>query len=510
MNTMSYVFSANLEGLNASSVRVEVNIKRGIPRFCIVGLADASIREAVDRVRIAIENSGYEFPLQNILVNLAPAGHRKEGSWFDLSIALAILIVTEQIDLKIDLEKFLFLGELGLDGSIKPMKGLINVLFSIEKDSFSFVVIPSENRFEASLAKHLNIYCVSHLNELKQVLSGNKPKEEVGKTYTPVAENLPTIQLYNDQLLAMRALMIAVAGRHHLLMLGNPGAGKTMLAKLASTLQPPATEEEYLEILRIKSNAELILNEKSLLVHRPFRSPHHTASDISIVGGGRDLRMGEVTLAHNGILFLDELGEFKPQVIQVLREPMEEGKITISRVSGHYTYPASFLLISATNPCPCGYFGSNERQCLCSISKVKKYVQKFSGPFMDRIDLEVELNIYKNDSRKQEPVNLSEMYDKIVYAKEMQDARYKQYKYNFNGMVNGADMENFFLFDGNTKGVWDMLKVQLSSSIRKLNIIKKVARTIADLEKSELIKENHIFEALSYRSFQNYLVKLAA
>lgn len=507
---MSYVFSSNLEGLNASTIRVEVNIKRGIPRFSIVGLADASIREAVDRVRIAIENSGYEFPLQNILVNLAPAGNRKEGSWFDLSIALAILIVTDQIDVKIDLEKFMFLGELGLDGSVKPMKGLINVLFAVEKENFSSVVIPQENRFEASLVKHLDIFCISHLNELRDVLSQKKQKEEVGKSYIPTPSELPTVHLYNDQLLAMRALMIAVAGRHHLLMLGNPGAGKTMLAKLASLLQPPVTEKEYLEILRIKSNSELILNEKSLSVHRPFRSPHHTASDISIVGGGRDLRMGEVTLAHNGILFLDELGEFKPQVIQVLREPMEEGKITISRVSGHYTYPASFLLISATNPCPCGYFGSNERQCLCSISKVKKYVQKFSGPFMDRIDLEVELNIYKNDNRKQELVDLKEMYDKIVYAKEIQDIRYKDCMYNFNGMVNGAELDRYFLFDRSTKDVWDMLKVQLSSSIRKLNIIKKVARTIADLEKSEQIKENHIFEALTYRSFQNYLVKLAA
>ena len=330
ITNMGYAFSSNLDGLSTKTIRVEVNIKRGIPRFTIVGLAAASIKESTERVHIAIENSGFFFPMQSILVNLAPAGARKDGSWFDLSIAFMILRLSEQLNCKIDSEKCLFLGELGLDGTVKPMRGLINILLNAKKEKFTSIVVPYANRFEATILEGLDIYTISHLSELESIVSGNKPKEMNGKKYEQYRPLFGEIQLYNDQTFAMRAIAIAIAGKHHMLMIGNPGAGKTMIARLAADLQSPLTEEEYIEILRIKSNAEPLLTEDSLQVKRPFRSPHHTASDISVVGGGRDTRMGEITLAHNGILFLDELGEFKPQVIQALREPLEEGKITIS------------------------------------------------------------------------------------------------------------------------------------------------------------------------------------
>ena len=507
---MSYAFSSNLDGLSTRTIRVEVNMKRGIPRFTIVGLAAASIKESTERVHIAIENSGFFFPMQSILVNLAPAGAKKDGSWFDLSIAFMILLLSEQIHCNINLDEFLFLGELGLDGSIKPMRGLINILLNAKREKFTSVIVPYDNRFEASIMEGLDIYTISHLSELEKIVTGKKEKEISGRKYEQYRPLFGQIQLYNDQVFAMRAIAIAVAGKHHTLLIGNPGAGKTMLARIAADLQPPLTEEEYIEILRIKSNAESLLTEGSLRVKRPFRSPHHTASDISVVGGGRDTRMGEITLAHNGILFLDELGEFKPQVVQALREPLEEGKITISRVNYHITYPASFLLLAATNPCPCGYFGSNLKSCICSILRVQRYLSKFSGPFLDRIDLNVELNPFLNEQRNTVEVNLNEVYSSIEQARILQMERYKNSEYSFNGQVEGRFLKEIFLIHPDAEKLWQKIQNYPENSIRKIHKIKKIARTIADLEGSPEIKEGHIFEAMKLNQFSERQARLAA
>lgn len=493
---MGYAYSSNLEGLNTKTIRVEVNLKRGIPRFTIVGLAATSIKESTERVHVAIENSGFDFPLQSILVNLAPADARKDGSWYDLSIAFLILQLSGQIESKIDIDKYLFLGELGLDGSIKPIRGLISIILNAKKENFKAVIVPHANRYEACIVEGIDIYTISHLSELNSIVTGKKEKEITGKRYDSILPFFPDLELYNDQSLALRAITIAVAGKHHLLMVGHPGGGKTLLARLATDLQPPLSEKEYLDILRIKSNSETLLSEESLFVKRPFRSPHHTASDVSIVGGGRDSRMGEITLAHNGILFLDELGEFKPQVIQALREPLEERRITISRVNYHITYPASFLLIAATNPCPCGYYGSIIKKCICPDFKADRYLSKLSGPFLDRIDINIRVEAFKKENRRKSIVDLNSIYQFIQQAREMQRERYLNSEYNFNGDVDGRFLKTIFPIHPNAEKYWEHLQNAPEISLRKINKIKKVARTIADLEGSYEIEEAHLYEAL--------------
>ncbi|MBE7411326.1 MAG: YifB family Mg chelatase-like AAA ATPase [Leptospiraceae bacterium] len=499
---MAYLFSSSLDGLIAKIVQVEINIKRGIPRFSVVGLAAASIKEATDRVRIAIENSGFEFPLQNILVNLSPAGAKKDGSWFDLPIALGILKSSGQIESNFPYNEFLILGELGLDGSVRPLKGITNILLSLKHTQFTSVIVPEENKLEASLINFLNVYTISHLSEINEILSYEKIKEPHQKRKTHTMFPKGNIHVYNDQILALRAIEISLAGHHHLLMIGSPGSGKSMLAKLAKLISPPLSDSEFLDVLRIKSSNEHIINENFLNIRRPFRSPHHTASDISIVGGGRDLKMGEVTLAHRGILFLDELGEFKPHVIQSLREPMEEGKITISRVNGHLTYPSSFIFVGATNPCPCGYYLSNQTECICSKQKIRNYFSKFSGPFLDRIDLEIEL--YLTSDRRTTNIDLEEISTRIQKVRKIQEIRFAKSHTEFNGRVKSEEIDRLFNFDEKSKKLINSINQNPSRSLRKLSALKKTARTIADILNSEKVQEEHLYEAMVYQSFAKY------
>lgn len=507
---MSYAFSAGLEGLSAKFVRVEVNLKRGIPKFQIVGLAQASTRESTERVKIAIENAGFEFPMQSITVNLAPADSRKTETWYDLPIAILILVLSKQLEINIDFEKFLFLGELGLDGSVKPMKGLINILVKAKEEEFENILVPNSNRFEASLLSGYNVFPISHLSELAEILSPNKKPEKKFHLQNIEIPSLGKINLFNDQISSLRALSIAVTGRHHSLLIGNPGVGKTMLIKLAKNFHIPLTEEEKISLVRIKSSQNYLLNEESFIIKRPFRNPHHTASDISIVGGGKDIRLGEISLSHQGILFLDELGEFKTGVIQSLREPMEEKKITISRVNYHLTYPAEFLLICASNPCPCGYYGSEIKACICSEGKIQKYLSKLSGPFLDRIDIQLELNSYSEEKRKTVEVDLDKIQKQILVANEMQKERFQNFEFKYNGLVEGRYIDEIFSTSDKAKNLWDKLQYENEFSIRKILKIKKISRTIADLEGSSLVTESHIFEALEYQKRKYQSVRLVA
>ncbi|XDD48715.1 YifB family Mg chelatase-like AAA ATPase [Leptospira sp. WS92.C1] len=499
-NSWICLTGANLEGLEAYPVSVEINLKRGLPRFTITGLAAQSIRESSERVRIALENSGYSCPFQNILVNLAPAGRKKEGTLLDLSIACGILAVSGQIFPSGKLKRTLLLGELGLDGSLKPLRGVLPILSGISSEKYDTVILPFQNREEAALLKKFNVFGISQLKELEDVLENRKNpelKSEIQIRNLPIANGL---ELYKDQMVAFRAVQIAVAGWHHLLFIGPPGIGKSLLAKMAGLLLPPPGELEALDILKIQSAQSPL---KELIVERPYRAPHHTASDISLVGGSRELRMGEVTLANRGILFLDELSEFKSGVLQALREPMEEGNITISRISGSITYPANFLLVAATNPCPCGYHGVKDENCGCSPPKIKKYQSPYSGPFRDRIDLEVEIFPSKEKERKRIYIPLKEYKTQIDKASKIQKERYAEIGIHFNGQLRGEFVNHLLRFNSGCEEILKKEILQRKLSIRKFNQIRKVARTIADLDEKEFVEEVHLLEALNFQNAGN-------
>ncbi len=499
---VTFVFSAELEGIDARIVTIEVNLKKGIPRFQIVGLAGGSTRESNDRVRIALENSGFHFPMQSILVNLSPAGIKKEASWFDLGISISLLKLSGQIQSKVNLEKILFLGELGLDGSVKPIHGLSNILLSKSVHKFHAVIFPEQNKEEAKICEHLKLLPISHLSEIEDVL--HNPEREYKEKFYFKSEipKLGNVNIFQDQLLAFRALTIALAGKHHTLLIGVPGAGKTMLAKICSFLQPPLSRKEFEEILKIRSSSELFSSKQILEISRPFRAPHHTSSDISLIGGGKNMKIGEVTMAHNGILFLDEAGEFKPQVIQALREPLEEGKVTLSRVNYHQTLPASFLFIGATNPCPCGYLGSSQYECRCLPSKVQKYISRLSGPFLDRMDFIIRLQPFSGKLRQKISIDLNEIYQKIILAKQIQEERYKNSEFNFNGELPGSYVERFCETSTDAKKIIESFLQNPNLSLRRITKLQKISRTIADLENSQIIEKSHILEAYQFINFE--------
>ncbi|MDX1957693.1 MAG: YifB family Mg chelatase-like AAA ATPase [Leptospiraceae bacterium] len=507
---MTYCFSSELEGIDARIVRVEVNMKKGIPRFQIVGLATPTVREASERVRIAIENSGFEFPLRSVLVNLSPAGSKKEGTWFDLSIATCILRLNQQVHPKLDLNSVLILGELGLDGTIKPMRGISSILFHTDEKKFPYVILPKENALEASISNRFTLFPISHLTELVEILENKKESFSFQFIRDYNRKKLGTVELFQDQLPTLRTLQISVSGRHHALLMGSPGAGKSMLAYLADSIQPELSSREFEEVLKIKSSVELLSTIKSIQLKRPFRAPHHTSSDISLVGGGKNLRVGEVSLAHNGILFLDELGEFKPSVIQALREPMEEGKIVISRVNYHATFPAGITLIAATNPCPCGYYGSEIKACICSPQRIEKYRARLSGPFLDRLDLILEVFPSKPEYRKKVIIDLDELKFRADKARLIQEERYKHTDFRFNGNLSGTRIDSFLEFHPVAKKIADSLYLKRELSLRKINKIKKVARTIADITESTLIEEEHILESIGFSKLTEYSLRLAA
>lgn len=496
MNSISFCISACLDGMESRLVKTEISIKKGVPRFNIVGLAGSAVREAPERVRIAIENSGYFFPLMNILVNLSPAGIRKDSAFLDLAIAAGILSRTGQIFGEFDWEKILFLGELGLDGSIRPMKGISNILCSVDPKKFDKIILPSDNRYEAGFFQNLNLFPVQKLSGLEDILSGRQKKyEDISST---VSERVRPyeISLFNDQIPAMENLIVSAAGKHHSLFIGSPGCGKTMLARFIPNLLPELSTEEFSEILRIRSVSD---NENISFFskERPFRSPHHTASDVSVIGGGKTQKLGEVTLAHNGVLFLDELGEFKSPLIQALREPLEDEHVTVSRINYHVTYPASFLLVAASNPCPCGYSGSVSRNCICSEIRIQKYLGKFSGPFLDRIDITAEMYSLEERDRSISIFPLEETYRRIENAFLIQTERYRKLGCRFNGSLKGQDIDKYIIMDNGAEKIFQSLFQKRNLSIRRLQKIKKISRTNADLDGSENVREEHVFKALS-------------
>ena len=508
---LATLFSSSLLGIDAVPVAVEVDIAPGLPQFATVGLPDGAVKESKDRVKAGLKNAGYDFPSRRITVNLAPADLKKEGAAFDLPISVGILAATGVIRGK-KLKEYLIIGEISLDGSIKPVRGALPVAVTAKRQGFSGVILPRENAREAAVVEGIEIIGVSELAQVVGFLNSELEipsfRVDLHELFRQQSDSGDDFSEVKGQEHAKRALEVAASGGHNLLMIGPPGSGKTMLARRISTILPRMTFEEAIETTKIYSIMGLLERETPLIANRPFRSPHHTISDIGLVGGGNTPRPGEVSLSHNGVLFLDELPEFKKHVLEVLRQPLEDGRVTISRALTSLTYPSRFMLVAAMNPCPCGYLGDLAHQCSCTPLMLQRYRSRISGPLLDRIDIHIEVPAvrYRDLADRAEAECSQVISSRVERSRDIQNDRFKGTKIHCNAQMNARHLRKQCELDAAGNRMLELVTDRLGLSARSFTRILKVARTIADLEGSDSIREQHLSEAIQYRSLDRKTV----
>ncbi|MDA0987179.1 MAG: YifB family Mg chelatase-like AAA ATPase [Bacteroidetes bacterium] len=508
---LATIKSAATYGVDAYLVHIETNVENNIPNFFIVGLPDNSVKESRERVPTAIKNSGYIFPNKKITVNLAPADIKKEGSAYDLPIAIGLLKASGQIKTN-KLEKFIIVGELALDGSLRTVHGVLPIAMEIKNLGLQGIILPKENAKEAAMVEGIEVYGVESIKEAISVLEETNEikstKVNPNELFLQTQENKIDFAEVKGQENVKRALEVSAAGGHNIIMIGPPGSGKTMLARRIPTILPPMTFDESLETTKIHSIAGMLPANQALVAVRPFRSPHHTISDSALVGGGSIPRPGEISLSHHGVLFLDELPEFDRSVLEVMRQPLEDGKVLISRSKLSLEFPCNFMLVCAMNPCPCGNFGNKNKDCNCSPMQINKYMGKISGPLLDRIDIHIEVPAVDVSELSQKKVGESSfnIRSRVIKAREIQLSRFKKLKGKFcNSDMASSELKEFCKIDESGEELLKMAISKLGLSARAYDRIIKVARTIADLSNSENIKNEHLSEAIQYRSLDRNL-----